>query len=130
VVQQSWADRFDHQNDQHWLDLQIDKSVKSIKMIKLSDSIDGGIGVKKVTATELKTKTGECLDRAQKEPLEIEKNGRAIAVLIAHEDYERLSQLENAYWLARANASESSGYIGADATADFFKGMLSNNAET
>ncbi len=85
--------------------------------------------MKKVTATELKTKTGECLEKAQKEPLEIEKNGRVIAVLIAHEDYERLSQLENAYWLARVEAAENSGYVGTDATAAFFKEMLSKNAE-
>jgi len=85
--------------------------------------------MKRVTATELKTKTGECLDRAQKEPLQIEKNGRAVAVLIAHEDYERLFELENKYWLARIENAEKSGYIGADATADFFKEMLSKNAE-
>lgn len=85
--------------------------------------------MKRVTATELKVKTGECLDRAQKEPLEIEKNGRAVAVLVAHEDYERLSRLENLYWLARVEAAEKSGYIGADATAKFFKEMLSKNAE-
>jgi len=80
--------------------------------------------MKKVTATELNTKTGECLEKAQKEPLEIEKNGRVIAVLIAREDYERLSQLENEYWLARVEAAETSGYLGTDATADFFKKML------
>ena len=85
--------------------------------------------MKRVTATELKIKTGECLGRAQKEPLEIEKNGRAIAVLISYEDYERLSKLENQYWLARVEAAEKSGYIGADATADFFKEMLSRDAE-
>lgn len=85
--------------------------------------------MKKVTATELKTRTGECLDRAQKEPLEIEKNGRAIAVLLAHEDYKRLSQLENEYWLARVEAAEKSGYVGADQTAEFLREMLSKNAE-
>jgi prevent-host-death family protein len=85
--------------------------------------------MKKVTATELKTKTGECLDRAQREPIEIEKNGRAIAVLVAYEDYERLSRLENEYWLARVTAAEKSGYVGAKATADFFKEMHSKNAE-
>lgn len=85
--------------------------------------------MKKVTATELKTKTGECLEKALKEPLEIEKNGRVIAVLVAHEDYARLSRIENEYWLARVEAAEKSGYIGTDATAKFFKEILSKNAE-
>jgi prevent-host-death family protein len=84
----------------------------------------------KVTATELKINTGECLVRAQREPLEIEKNGKAIAVLISRQDYDRLSRLENLYWLARVEAAEQSGYVGAEASANFFKEMLSNSAET
>ncbi len=85
--------------------------------------------MKKVSATTLKTKTGECLDTAQKEPIEIEKNGRTVAVLIAHEDYQRLAKLENDYWLARLEAAEKAGYLGAEATAAFFKEMLSKNAQ-
>lgn len=85
--------------------------------------------MKKVTATELKIKTGECLAMAQKGPIEIEKNGKTIAVLIAHEDYARLSKLENEYWLARISAAEKGGYVGADATSNFFKEILSRNAE-
>jgi hypothetical protein len=52
-----------------------------------------------------------------------------VSEILAHEDYERLSQLENKYWLARVKAAEKSGYIGAAATADFFKEMLSKNVE-
>jgi prevent-host-death family protein len=86
--------------------------------------------MKTVTATELKTKTGETLDAAQREPVAIEKNGRPIAVIVPQADYERLTKLENDYWLARVEASEKSGYIGTEATTAFFKEMLKGNAET
>ncbi len=86
--------------------------------------------MKTITATELRTKAGETLDAAQKEPVTIEKNGRAVAVIIPHADYERLTKLENDYWLARVEAAENSGYIGTEATTAFFKEMLKGNAET
>lgn len=86
--------------------------------------------MKTVTATELKTKTGETLDAAQKEPIAIEKNGRRVAVIVPKADYERLIKLENDYWLARVEAAETSGYIGTEATTAFFKEMLKGHAET
>ena len=85
--------------------------------------------MKTVTATELKTKTGETLDAAQREPVAIEKNGRAIAVIVPQADYERLIRLENEYWLARVEKAEESGYVGTEATSNFFKGMLKRDAE-
>ena len=85
--------------------------------------------MKTVTATELKTKTGETLDAAQREPVAIEKNGRAIAVIVPQADYERLIRLENEYWLARVERAEESGYVGSEATANFFKDMLKRDAE-
>lgn len=85
--------------------------------------------MKKVTATELKMKTSETLAVAQSEPVAIEKNGRPIAVLVPQADYERLTQLENEYWLARADAAEKGRYIGTKETAAFFSEMLKKNAK-
>ena len=85
--------------------------------------------MKTVTATELKNKTSETLDAAQREPVSIEKNGRAIAVIVPLADYERMAQLENAYWLASIEKAEKSGYIGTKATTTFFKDMLKGNAK-
>ncbi len=85
--------------------------------------------MKTVTATELKTKTGQTLDAVQKESVTIEKNGRPVAVIISQADYERLTWLENEYWLARVEAAEKSGYIGTKATTNFFKEMLKGNAK-
>lgn len=86
--------------------------------------------MKTVTATELKTKTSETLATAQREPVTIEKNGKPVAVIIAQADYERLTKLENEYWLAHVEAAEKSGYIGTKATTAFFKEMLKGNAKT
>lgn len=84
--------------------------------------------MKIITATELKTKTSEALETAQREPITIEKNGRPVAVMLPQADYERLLKLENDYWLARLDAAEESGYIGAAATQAFFKEKLRENA--
>lgn len=86
--------------------------------------------MKTITATELKNKTGETLDAAQREHVAIEKNGRPIAVIIPQADYERLTKLENDYWLARVEAAEKSGYIGTESTTAFFKEMLKGHAKT
>jgi prevent-host-death family protein len=86
--------------------------------------------MKTITATELKNKSGETLDAVQKEPVAIERNGRPVAVLISQSDYDRLTKLENDYWLARVEAAEKSGYIGTEATTAFFKEMLKGNAKT
>lgn len=79
--------------------------------------------MKTVTSTELKTNTAKILAAAQREPVSIEENGIRIAVMLPQADYERLTKLENNYWLARAQHAEAEGYIGADKTTEFFKKM-------
>ncbi len=86
--------------------------------------------MKTITATELKTKTGETLDAAQNEHVAIVKNGRPVAVIVPQADYDRLMKLENDYWLARVEAAEDSGFIGTEATTAFFKEKLKGNVET
>jgi prevent-host-death family protein len=83
--------------------------------------------MKTITATDLKNKTSEAIATAQHEPVAIEKNGRPVAVLIPQADYERLIRLENDYWMARLQSAENDGYIGPEATADFFKEMLARD---
>ena len=81
--------------------------------------------MKRVSLTELKTRTVRTLSEAEKEPVTIEKNGRPIAVIVPLEDYERLTSLDNEYWLTRAKEAEKSGYIGTSNTAAFLNEMLS-----
>ncbi|PIQ42702.1 MAG: type II toxin-antitoxin system prevent-host-death family antitoxin [Gammaproteobacteria bacterium CG11_big_fil_rev_8_21_14_0_20_46_22] len=47
--------------------------------------------MKSETATAAKTYFGKLLDDARKEPVMITKSGRAVAVIMAYEDYEALT---------------------------------------
>jgi prevent-host-death family protein len=66
------------------------------------------------SATEVKTRFGEFMDKAQKEPVTVGKGGRNYAVLLGFDEYQRLLALEDAYWGARAKAAEASGYVGTE----------------
>lgn len=48
----------------------------------------------KLSANEAKARFGELLDRARQEPVTIEKHGRAVAVVISSEEFDRLQALK------------------------------------
>ena len=77
-------------------------------------------------ATEVKTRFGEFMDKAQKEPVMVEKTGRKFAVLLSYEEYERLVAADDALWTARAIEAEKSGYVSreeADALVEKLKAL-------
>lgn len=65
-----------------------------------------------MTATEAKNSFGELLDEAKTRPIKIEKNGRAVAVVVSAEDFERFEAFEDAYWGRQADESLKEGTIG------------------
>ena len=66
-----------------------------------------------ITATEAKNRLGEYIEKAQREPISIEKSGRKCAILISQEEYERLQAYENRYWADRAKEAQARGdYVG------------------
>ncbi len=71
------------------------------------------------TATEVKNKFGKFSDIARNEPVIVEKTGRKTIVLIAFEEYERLIQIEDAYWAGMAAGAEKEGYVGSEKSMDF-----------
>jgi len=75
------------------------------------------------TSTEVKNRFGEFIEKARREPVSVEKNGRKFVVIISDEEYERLTALEDAYWIARAKAAEESGYVGTDAANEALAGI-------
>ena len=77
------------------------------------------------TATEVKTKFGKFSDIARKEPVFVEKTGRKSIVLIAFEEYERLTQIEDAYWAEKAARAEADEYVGSEESMAF---MVGNHA--
>jgi len=74
------------------------------------------------TATEVKNKFGKFSDIARKEPVIVEKTGRKTIVLIAFEEYERLTQMEDAYWAEKAARAETGGYVGPEQSMAFMSG--------
>lgn len=78
-----------------------------------------------VQATELKTRLGQYLEAAIKEPVLIEKNGRNTAVIISIDDYNRFLALEDTYWGMRALEAEKEASVenGVEALTNIVKGV-------
>jgi len=50
--------------------------------------------MKKIASTKAKSNFGELLDMVQREPVTIEKQGRAVAVIVSIEDYKASERLK------------------------------------
>ena len=83
--------------------------------------------MKMFAAKEAKNRFGALLDSAQREPVTIQKNGRAVAVLLSVEDYRRLDAAADAWWAERARQAAKDGFVGAKASRKLIRDML--NAE-
>jgi prevent-host-death family protein len=71
----------------------------------------------RINATSFKNHLGRYLEFSVREPVIVEKAGRASAVLISFEEFEKLSQYEDFYWSMQAAQSEKGGYLGVKETA-------------
>ena len=63
------------------------------------------------SATDVKIRFGEYMDKAQREPVIVEKTGRSYAVLMGYDEYQRLMALEDALWAAKADQAKASDFI-------------------
>ena len=66
------------------------------------------------TATEVKNRFGEYLEKARHQPVTVEKTGRKYAVIVSYEEYERLQAIEDQQWGMAAAEAEKSGFIGTE----------------
>jgi antitoxin Phd len=78
-----------------------------------------------MTATEAKNSFGELLDEAKTRPIKIEKNGRAVAVVVSAEDFERFEAFEDAYWARQAEEALKEGTIGVKESEALLKKWVS-----
>ena len=62
-----------------------------------------------IAAKDAKNSFGQMLDTVQREPVTIEKHGRAVAVVLSVEEYQRLEALDEAWWAARAQQAVEDG---------------------
>ena len=72
----------------------------------------------RVNATNFKNHLGRYLEYAIREPVIVEKSGRASAVLVSFNDFEKLFQYEDFYWSTQASLAEKEGYLGADESSN------------
>lgn len=86
--------------------------------------------MKTASATEIKNKFGEYLDQARTEPVKVRKTGRPVAVLLAWEEYQRLSALENAWWAAQARSAEQKGFLGPIASMKAIRRLMREKARS
>ena len=68
------------------------------------------------SATEVKNRFGEYLEKAQHQPVTVEKTGRKYAVIVSHEEYERLQEIEDQVWGRAAAEAEKSGFLSTEET--------------
>jgi prevent-host-death family protein len=80
--------------------------------------------VKTMAAKEAKQSFGQLLDDAQREPVQIERNGRPVAVVISAAEFERFEALEDAYWGRLAEEAEKEGYLGVEESERLLKSYL------
>lgn len=80
--------------------------------------------MKTETATHARINFGKVLENSLIEPVIIEKSGRKLAVILSFEEYERISSLEDKYWLLKAKEAEQDGFIGADAGEALIRELL------
>ncbi len=68
--------------------------------------------MKTLGASEAKNRFGELLDLARREPVQIAKKGRNVAIMMSIEEFERFLDLENQFLALKAEQSRQEGFIG------------------
>lgn len=76
------------------------------------------------TAKDAKNQFGRMLDAAQREPVLVSKHGRPVAIVLSYEEYERLDELEKAFWAGKAGAADAEGYLGRRESERLLNGRL------
>ncbi len=68
--------------------------------------------MKTLGASEAKNRFGELLDLARREPVQIAKKGRSVAIMMSIEEFERFLDLENQFLALKAAQARQEGFIG------------------
>ena len=80
--------------------------------------------MKTLGASEAKNRFGELLDLARREPIQITKKGRNVAVVISIEEFERLSELEDELLAIKAEKAQQEGFIGISESEALLEELL------
>lgn len=75
-----------------------------------------------LAAAEAKNGFGKMIDIVQREPVTIEKKGRAVAVVLSMEEYSNFELLEDQWWGDRAEeAMKNDEFLSTEESAKFLK---------
>lgn len=80
--------------------------------------------MKTLGASEAKNRFGELLDLARREPIQITKKGRNVAVVLSIEEFERLSELEDELLALKAEQAQQEGFIGMSESEALLEELL------
>ncbi len=80
--------------------------------------------MKTLRASEAKNRFGELLDLARREPVQIAKKGRNVAVVLSIEEFERLSDLEDELLAIKAEKARQEGFIGISESEALLEELL------
>lgn len=83
-----------------------------------------------LTANEAKTQFGDMLLKAQREPVQISRNGKPVAVVVSVEDYESMEAMK--LQLLKAKIQRAQNDIDTGNTVDgdaFFDELLGNDKD-
>lgn len=77
-----------------------------------------------MSASYAKNNFGELLESARSNPVKIEKNGRAVAVVVSLEDFERMEAMEDSWWAKKAEEASKEGFLGQEESEKFLAEMM------
>ncbi|NEO94888.1 MAG: type II toxin-antitoxin system prevent-host-death family antitoxin [Moorea sp. SIO3G5] len=80
--------------------------------------------MKTLGASEAKNRFGELLDLARREPIQITKKGRNVAVVISIEEFERFLELEEELIAIKAKQAQQEGFIGLSESEQLLEDIL------
>ena len=80
---------------------------------------DGG-NMHTLTANEAKTQFGDMLLKAQREPVQINRNGKPVAVVVSIEDYEQMEAMKLQLLKAKIQRAQNDIHLGNTVDGDAF----------
>jgi len=85
-----------------------------------SNDISENVEMNTLTANEAKTQFGELLLKAQRSPVQINKNGKPVVVVISMDEYEKTESLKLRYLQSRAAQAKNDIEAGNLSDGDAF----------
>ena len=80
--------------------------------------------MKVFSAKEAKDEFSRFLESAQSGPVQVEKKGKPVAVLVSLEEYKRLGAIEDAWWAEKAKKSAKGGYLSTKKSEKLLMSLL------